>query len=196
VNQPHSILPLVLRGLQSCRAIMPAIMPGSVLQLLACNTHARLFDTPPVVSLCGREKGMPDVLGTLNQVLSDRPFLEGEEFTVGDVAVGAYLLYIPLFFPTVSCAQFTGRQTRARPSPLWGSHPEALAGAKCVVTKVTSRSVTGTTQQSRCSNGAAEICTGPAQSLNHAGPAAVSRVLPRLQMDLSAYPNVLKYMER
>lgn len=51
---------------------------------------------------------MPDVLGTLNQVLSDRPFLEGEEFTVGDVAVGAYLLYIPLFFPTVRVAQLAG----------------------------------------------------------------------------------------
>jgi hypothetical protein len=70
---------------------------------------------------------MPDVLGTLNQVLADRPFLEGEEFTVGDVAVGAYLLYIPLFFPTVSGAWMKGRGKGMHTSRTWTPHSLLLA---------------------------------------------------------------------
>ncbi|KAI8476238.1 MAG: thioredoxin-like protein [Monoraphidium minutum] len=39
------------------------------------------------------------LLDTLDAILAKQPYLEGESFTVGDVAVGAYLLYLPLFFP-------------------------------------------------------------------------------------------------
>jgi glutathione S-transferase len=31
--------------------------------------------------------------------VAKQPYLEGDEFTLGDLAVGAYLLYMPLFFP-------------------------------------------------------------------------------------------------
>jgi glutathione S-transferase len=34
---------------------------------------------------------MPDVLGCLDKVLADREFLEDGQFSVSDVAVGAYL---------------------------------------------------------------------------------------------------------
>jgi len=37
-------------------------------------------------------------LRVLDTILSTRPFLLGKEFSVADVAVAAYLLYIPLFF--------------------------------------------------------------------------------------------------
>eukprot|EP00879_Flechtneria_rotunda_P003059 GHRR01003279.1.p1 GENE.GHRR01003279.1~~GHRR01003279.1.p1 ORF type:complete len:222 (+),score=80.08 GHRR01003279.1:162-827(+) len=46
-----------------------------------------------------REKSMPDVFGNLDKVLADKEYLEGNTFSVSDVAVGAYLLYIPAFFP-------------------------------------------------------------------------------------------------
>ncbi|GBF98066.1 glutathione S-transferase [Raphidocelis subcapitata] len=39
------------------------------------------------------------LLDTLESILSKQPYLEGDEFTVSDVAVGSYLLYMPLFFP-------------------------------------------------------------------------------------------------
>lgn len=43
---------------------------------------------------------MPEVLGTLESVLTGREWLEGE-FGVSDVAVGSYLLYLTAFFPDV-----------------------------------------------------------------------------------------------
>ena len=49
---------------------------------------------------------MPDVMGTLDKVLAEQPYLEGQELTVSDVAVGAYLLYIPAFFPQVGEIRF------------------------------------------------------------------------------------------
>ena len=47
---------------------------------------------------------MPPVMGALEALLAKRDYLEGA-FSVADVAVGAYLLYIPAFFPTVSDAR-------------------------------------------------------------------------------------------
>jgi len=41
---------------------------------------------------------MPTMLSTLNTLLSKSEYLEGE-FSVSDVAVGSYLLYLPLFYP-------------------------------------------------------------------------------------------------
>lgn len=40
-------------------------------------------------------------LDTLDEILSRRPFILGEEFSVADVAVAAYLNYVPVFFPRV-----------------------------------------------------------------------------------------------
>jgi glutathione S-transferase len=37
-------------------------------------------------------------MGALDLILSEREYLEGS-FSVADVAVGSYLLYIPAFFP-------------------------------------------------------------------------------------------------
>lgn len=42
---------------------------------------------------------MADMLGPLNSLLSSNEYLEGPEFSVSDIAVGAYLLYLPLFYP-------------------------------------------------------------------------------------------------
>lgn len=39
---------------------------------------------------------------TLEKILKEQgPFLGGEEFGVGDVAVASYLLFVPQFFPQV-----------------------------------------------------------------------------------------------
>jgi glutathione S-transferase len=45
---------------------------------------------------------MPDVMGNLNKVLAGREFIEGDAFSISDVAVGAHLLYIPAFLPQVN----------------------------------------------------------------------------------------------
>ncbi|CAE7213193.1 gstB, partial [Symbiodinium natans] len=47
----------------------------------------------------------PPALRTLDAFLADREFLLGsgeESFSVADVAVGSYLLYVPLFFPDIN----------------------------------------------------------------------------------------------
>lgn len=36
---------------------------------------------------------------TLDGILAQQPYLAGDSFSVSDVAVGSYLLYLPLFFP-------------------------------------------------------------------------------------------------
>lgn len=43
-----------------------------------------------------REKETPRLLGPLNSILAQQPFLMGDDFTVADVAVGSMLAYIPL----------------------------------------------------------------------------------------------------
>ncbi|KXZ43038.1 hypothetical protein GPECTOR_106g132 [Gonium pectorale] len=48
-----------------------------------------------------RERSMPDVFTTLDALLAKQQFIEGDAFSVSDVAVGAYLLYIPAFLPQV-----------------------------------------------------------------------------------------------
>jgi glutathione S-transferase len=43
-----------------------------------------------------REREMPRLLTTLNEIFQQQPFLLGDEFTVADVAVGSILAYIPI----------------------------------------------------------------------------------------------------
>ncbi|MBE9236755.1 glutathione S-transferase family protein [Anabaena aphanizomenioides LEGE 00250] len=43
-----------------------------------------------------REREMPRLLTTLNEIFGRQPFLLGDEFTVADVAVGSILAYIPI----------------------------------------------------------------------------------------------------
>ncbi|KXZ47358.1 hypothetical protein GPECTOR_36g80 [Gonium pectorale] len=46
-----------------------------------------------------RPTQMPVMLRTLNDILSKKLYLTGDSFSVSDIAVGSYLLYLPLFFP-------------------------------------------------------------------------------------------------
>ena len=43
-----------------------------------------------------REKEMPRLLGTLEEILGRSPFILGENFSVVDVAVGSILSYVPI----------------------------------------------------------------------------------------------------
>ena len=42
----------------------------------------------------------------LNDILSSREFLLGDEFTIADVAVASYLLYVPQFFRDVDLSRW------------------------------------------------------------------------------------------
>ncbi|GIL75538.1 hypothetical protein Vretimale_15114 [Volvox reticuliferus] len=53
-----------------------------------------------------RPTQMPVMLRTLNELLTKTPYLTGEDFSVGDIAVGSYLLYLPLFFPDLDLTQY------------------------------------------------------------------------------------------
>eukprot|EP00195_Chlamydomonas_chlamydogama_P005361 CAMPEP_0202890572 /NCGR_PEP_ID=MMETSP1392-20130828/931_1 /ASSEMBLY_ACC=CAM_ASM_000868 /TAXON_ID=225041 /ORGANISM="Chlamydomonas chlamydogama, Strain SAG 11-48b" /LENGTH=241 /DNA_ID=CAMNT_0049574169 /DNA_START=66 /DNA_END=791 /DNA_ORIENTATION=+ len=53
-----------------------------------------------------REKQMPVLMQTLDNILATRPYIEGEQFTVCDVAIGAYLLYIPAFLPQADLSPY------------------------------------------------------------------------------------------
>jgi len=47
-----------------------------------------------------RDAGVMDKLfAVLDQELASKSYLQGERFSVSDVAVGSYLSYIPVFFP-------------------------------------------------------------------------------------------------
>ena len=43
-----------------------------------------------------RERELPKLMTALNEILSQHPYILGDEFSVADVAVGAILSYIPL----------------------------------------------------------------------------------------------------
>lgn len=53
-----------------------------------------------------REKEMPKLLSSLNQIFANQPFLMGDEFTVADVAVGSILAYIPIFLKDVDLSDY------------------------------------------------------------------------------------------
>ncbi|KAK3245184.1 glutathione S-transferase [Cymbomonas tetramitiformis] len=47
------------------------------------------------------------IMDTLDQLLAGQEYLLGSNFSVADVAVGSYLLYVPQFFPDVSLSKYT-----------------------------------------------------------------------------------------
>lgn len=49
-----------------------------------------------------RNKQLNGFFDILNEILGKHTYLTGETFTVADVAVGAYLGYLPVFFPNIS----------------------------------------------------------------------------------------------
>lgn len=51
---------------------------------------------PGIFVETSREREMPKLFPPLEQCLQNQPFLLGDEFSVVDVAVGAYLSYIPI----------------------------------------------------------------------------------------------------
>jgi glutathione S-transferase len=51
---------------------------------------------PGIFVESSREKEMPRLFTALNQYLEQREYLVGDRFTAADVAVGAFLAYIPL----------------------------------------------------------------------------------------------------
>jgi glutathione S-transferase len=69
---------------------------------------------PGIFIEANREKEMPRLLGTLDDLLGDRPYLVGETFSVSDVAVGSYLAYIPMFFPTLDLSPWSQVQAYIR----------------------------------------------------------------------------------
>ncbi|KAG2496849.1 hypothetical protein HYH03_005253 [Edaphochlamys debaryana] len=46
-----------------------------------------------------RDQAMPDLFTALDGILAKQPYIAGSSFTVSDVAVGSYLLYIPKYQP-------------------------------------------------------------------------------------------------
>lgn len=57
---------------------------------------------PAVFNSATRTAQLPALCGPLDAVLAKSPFVLGSEFSVADVAVGAYLAYVLMFFPTTS----------------------------------------------------------------------------------------------
>jgi glutathione S-transferase len=51
---------------------------------------------PGIFVEASREREMPRLMPALNEILSERPFLLGDEFSAADVAVGSILAYIPM----------------------------------------------------------------------------------------------------
>jgi len=47
-------------------------------------------------------KGESKAIDKLDEILANQEFILGTEFSVADVAIGAYLLYVPQFFPSVN----------------------------------------------------------------------------------------------
>jgi glutathione S-transferase len=58
-----------------------------------------------------RKKQMEQLFGVMDQILSKQPYLLGSQFSVADVACGAYLAYLPIFFPDIKLDPWTHLQT-------------------------------------------------------------------------------------
>ena len=64
-----------------------------VWSLFSNSTLATAFFSPS-----GKNQ-MGEMLTVLNDLLTKSKYLEGNNFTLSDIAVGSYLLYLPLFYP-------------------------------------------------------------------------------------------------
>lgn len=80
-----------------------------------------------------REKAFPETFSSLDALLAGREFLEGGKFSVSDVAVGAYLLYIPAFLPQLDLTPYPNvlaYMERLKARPACAATVAARAGAK------------------------------------------------------------------
>lgn len=57
-----------------------------------------------------RESQLPVCLAPLEALLAKQPYLVDGSFSAADVAVGAYLLYVPLMLPDVDLAPYPAVQ--------------------------------------------------------------------------------------
>jgi len=83
-------------------------------------------------------KGRPKALDKLDALLGTRPWLLGDKFSVADVAVGSYLLYVLFFFPNVSVAKWPNiakymEQCATRPAygKAFGADVATTLAARC-----------------------------------------------------------------
>lgn len=53
-----------------------------------------------------RDREMPKLLGPLNDLLGQHPFILGDVFSVVDVAVGSILAYVPMMLPNVDLSPY------------------------------------------------------------------------------------------
>ncbi|MGA9383339.1 MAG: glutathione S-transferase family protein [Phormidium sp.] len=61
---------------------------------------------PGVFVEANRDREMPRLMTALNSILTNKPFLLGEEFTVADVAVASLLAYIPIMLKEVDLSPY------------------------------------------------------------------------------------------
>eukprot|EP00638_Chattonella_subsalsa_P008534 CAMPEP_0117764010 /NCGR_PEP_ID=MMETSP0947-20121206/19089_1 /TAXON_ID=44440 /ORGANISM="Chattonella subsalsa, Strain CCMP2191" /LENGTH=158 /DNA_ID=CAMNT_0005586047 /DNA_START=309 /DNA_END=785 /DNA_ORIENTATION=- len=57
-----------------------------------------------------REKTFQGTMDVLNEILSKEDYLVSNTFSVSDIAVGAYLCYLPLFFPDMDLSPWPAVQ--------------------------------------------------------------------------------------
>ncbi|KAG2496847.1 hypothetical protein HYH03_005251 [Edaphochlamys debaryana] len=69
----------------------------SVAEQWALCANSTLFDAVFVDQW--RDQFMPDAFTALDEILAKQPYIAGSSFTVSDVAVASYLLYIPKYLP-------------------------------------------------------------------------------------------------
>ncbi|KAG2496846.1 hypothetical protein HYH03_005250 [Edaphochlamys debaryana] len=103
-----------------------------------------------------REKSMPDVFSTLDSILANQPFIAGSSFTVSDVAVASYLLYIPAFLP----------QLDLKPYPHVVAYMQRMAERPACAATVAARA-----QQRKAEDAAAAAATAAAAAATAAAAA-------------------------
>lgn len=64
-----------------------------------------LFANSTFTEALSNPRKLSDYLGVLDTLLADREYLNGKDFSVSDVALGGYLLYLPIFFADQPIAQ-------------------------------------------------------------------------------------------
>lgn len=84
-----------------------------VLSDLSHNTitkfHTNLFQHIIFITRCRYDTGLKKPnrrIDTLEQLLSKQSYLLGDKFTIADVAVASYLLYVPQFFQDIDLSRW------------------------------------------------------------------------------------------